>query len=335
MFSQKLRYNDGLLPNSLALLYIVSTYIGGLYLISFAPFWFIPLGIIVLGHGMVIAAYMIHECAHNTIFRDKSTNAALGGILSWINGSCYESFADIRHKHNRHHTDRADVIAYDYRLYLKKSPRLLSVIKFSEWCYIPAVELLMHAYVLVLPFVDEHRKHKRIRVIACLLARGLMFTALASISIWALPAYILAYFLFLHMIHFMDVHQHTYEVLHTLDQKRGDEVKQFDRAYEYRNTFSNPVSLQQPWLNLIFLNFGFHNAHHERPTYPWYKLPEFHRQQYDDPTAQILPFINLLHAYHKYRVERVLNEDEPELNVLENGGRDFIGVGGVSFLTAH
>jgi hypothetical protein len=40
-----------------------------------------------------------------------------------------------------------------------------------------------------------------------------------------------------------------------------------------------------------------------------------------------------LRSYHRYRVARVLNGDPPGMDVGD--GRDFVGVVGVSFLTAH
>ena len=38
-----------------------------------------------------------------------------------------------------------------------------------------------------------------------------------------------------------------------------------DREYEQMNTYSNVTSLRHPWLNLLLLNFPYHNAHHEPP----------------------------------------------------------------------
>ena len=49
----------------------------------------------------------------------------------------------------------------------------------------------------------------------------------------------------------------------------------------------------------------------------------------------MLPFHKLLRAYHTYRVPRMLNADEGDLDVLSDQGAHFIGVDGVSFLTAH
>jgi fatty acid desaturase len=203
-----------------------------------------------------------------------------------------------------------------------------------EWLYIPAVEIMMHLLVIILPFTMENRRHKRKLVLAVFLIRTSIFAVVFFIDPAAVLLYAIAYMLFLTVMRFMDVHQHTYEIFETLDQPRGQEAQQFDREYEQRNTFSNMISLDHPWLNLLVLNFGYHNAHHEKPTTPWYRLPQLHNQLFGDSQQQIFPFPNLVKSYHQYRVPRMLNADEGDIEGLEKGRR-FVGVDGVSFLTAH
>lgn len=191
----------------------------------------------------------------------------------------------------------------------------------------------MHALVIILPFVKESRKHLRSRIMVVLVLRLAFFAALASISLKVLLLYPIAYMIFLTVMRFMDVHQHTYDLYETLDQERGDEVKQYDRAFETRNTFSNVISLKYPWLNLLVLNFSYHNVHHDQQIQPWYRLPALHEKLYGKDETQVLLFSNLLKSYHKYRMQRVINSDAADSDVHK--GKDFIGVDGVSFLTAH
>lgn len=330
----QLRYTDGLWPNPLALTYILVGYVSGWALFYIDNLPVNLLGILLLAHSMVIAAYLIHECAHNTIFAKNAHNARLGRVLMWFTGACYGTYEEIRHKHFRHHVDKADVVAFDYRARLAAYPRLMRVLKALEWWYIPAVEILMHLLVLILPFTMANRRHKRKLVLGVLLIRTGVFVLLAAFKPLVLVMYAVAYMLFLTVMRFMDVHQHTYEIFETLDRPRGPEAKQFDHAYEQRNTFSNMISLRHPWLNLLVLNFGYHNAHHEKPTTPWYRLPKLHRDLFGDDTGQVFPFVNLLKSYHQYRVPRILNADEGDIAGLERGRR-FVGVDGVSFLTAH
>lgn len=327
------RYRDGPLPNLAALLYITIGYGAGLSGLLAPGILLNALGVLLLAHALVIAAYLIHECAHNTIFTDPRWNARLGGTLMWLTGACYGRYEDIRHKHFRHHVDRADVVAFDFRPLLPHHPRWLRLIQALEWLYIPAVDLMMHALVLTLPFQQSPRRDRRVRVLMVLALRAGLFGLLAWVSFQALWLYVLSYLLFLHVMRFMDVHQHTYEVWETLERPRGPQDDRFDREFEHRNTFSNLISVRHPWLNLLVLNFGYHNAHHVRPTAPWYRLPALHAELFGDDRTQLLPFTRLLRSYHRHRVARVLNGDPPGMAISD--GRDFIGVVGVSFLTAH
>lgn len=325
----------GAIPHSLALSYAFGGHFIGLWLLMQPSAWLIIPGILLTAHSMVIAAYLVHECAHNTIFARNEYNRILGETLLWMVGSAYGDYKDIRHKHFRHHVDKADVVAFDYRPRLARYPRLVCLMQALEWFYIPAVDIMMHALVLILPFTLESRRHRRKRIILVLVSRVAFFAALASISWQILLFYPLAYLLFLHVMRFMDTHQHTFEIFETLEQERGPEAKRFDRVYEHSNTFSNLISARYPWLNLLVLNFGYHNAHHERPTVPWYRLPAFHAECYGQDDSQMFPFLNLIRAYHRYRVLRVLNTDEGDEPVMHDQGKTFIGVDGVSFLTAH
>ena len=109
-----------------------------------------------------------------------------------------------------------------------------------------------------------------------------------------------------------------------------------DKAYEQANTYSDVVSLDAKWFNLIWLNFGFHNAHHDRPTAPWYRLPALHRELYPQGSAQVVTVGELLRSFHRHRVARVLASDYGA--VLPPGtprrADGFLGAVGVSFLTA-
>jgi fatty acid desaturase len=333
MGTRIMRWEDGWLPNALALAYGLGGYALGLWACAAPAWWLNVLGVLLAAHALVIAAYLIHECAHNTIFADNRWNAALGEVLMWFTGAGYSRYEDIRHKHFRHHIDRADVVAFDFRPLLARHPKSLRLIQALEWAYVPAVDLMMHALVIVVPFRLASRHDRRTRVLIVMTTRLLFFAALGYASLKALLLYVPAYLMFLHMMRFFDVHQHTYEVWETLERPRDPGDARFDRDYEHRNTFSNLLSTRHPWLNLLALNFPYHNAHHVKPTTPWYRLPALHRELFGDDRRQIFQFARLLRSYHRYRVARVLNGDAPDMDVGD--GRDFVGVVGVSFLTAH
>jgi fatty acid desaturase len=103
--SRYLRDPAGIGANVLALGYITVTYFGGWWLMA-QPHWKVNLaGVLACAHGMIIAAYLIHDCAHNGLFERAEHNAYLGKTLNWITGACYGTYEDLRHKHMRHHVD--------------------------------------------------------------------------------------------------------------------------------------------------------------------------------------------------------------------------------------
>jgi fatty acid desaturase len=87
---------------------------------------------------------------------------------------------------------------------------------------------------------------------------------------------------------------------------------------------------------MVWLNFGFHNAHHDKPAMPWHRLPALHRELYGDGYAQVVTVGQLLKSFHKHRVARVLAPHYGEVLPPGVAGRadGFVGAVGVSFLTA-
>jgi len=329
------RHRDGVLPNLLAFGYAFGGYAVGWWLLMREAWWVNAVGTLLLGHAMIIAAYLIHECAHNTVFTRNSVNARVGEALLWLTGACYGTYEGLRHKHFRHHVDRADVVAFNFRTRLLRHPVLLRTLQALEWACIPALDLVMHWLVPVLPFVMPSRRAQRARVVTVLLLRGTLFAIVAAHTPRALLCYGVAYLMMLHVLRFMDAFQHTYALFETLEQPSGPEAKQFDAAFEATHTFSNPHSLRYPWLNLLTLNFGYHNAHHEKPTQPWHRLPALHASLFGASLGQLIPFANQIACYHRYRVQRLVHEDALDFDVSGNRGANFVGVDGVSFLTGH
>jgi fatty acid desaturase len=320
--------------NLLVIGYIVASWVAGLWLLGLADWALNGLGVLLVAHSLVCAAYLLHDCLHNAVFAASAANNRLGISLSWLCGACYAPYANIKEKHLRHHADRLDVVTFDYRTLLRRAPRwVLRAVLAVEWAYLPAVELLMHGLVIAAPFVDGTRRDRR-RVSAVLAARLALAAVLAFISPKALLLYALAYLLFLGALRFMDAFQHTYEVFATRSLQRPPEELRRDRRYEYENTYSNLLSTRRPWLNLLALNFAYHNAHHARPAVPWYRLPALHRKLYGETDRQVIGARRLLGGYHRHRVARVLAADYGKIAADGDRAAGFIGAVGVSFLTA-
>lgn len=329
------RHGDALIPSVGALLYALTGWAGGLAILIMAthPLW-LAAGTLMLAHGMVIAAYLLHECAHQAMFKKREHNALLGGLLTWITGSSYNRYEQIRKKHMRHHVDNADIVAVDYRSWLLRHPLCLRFMRALEWAYIPAVELVLHGMMVVLPFTVESRHGDRVRTLGVLLVRGGLFITLAWHAPLAAALYTLAYMLFLTVLRFMDAFQHNYDFFMTLDGGDGSPYKG-DRDYEQSHTFSNPVSMSHPLLNWFTLNFCYHNAHHEKPTVPWYRLPRLHEELFGQDRAQVIAFREQLKAFHNQRIPRILSLEDESQNFREEMAQGTaVGADGVSFLTA-
>ena len=330
-----LRDPDGLWPTVLALGYILVTYVGGWIALFQESVGLFILGVAAITHGMTIAAYLMHDCGHNAIFLSTRHNTLLGKLLNFICGSDYGTYEDMRYKHMRHHVDNCEPLIFDYRSGLLRHPVLHRIVNALEWAYIPAVELIMHGMQLCAPFVYDSMRDQRARVIRVIAVRLLLLGLIAWYSPIALLGYVIAYLLFITILRFMDNFQHNYEIYYQLADADFVPPKKGDQAYEEANTYSNLLSHRWPWLNLLVLNFCYHNAHHLKPTLGWYKLPNLHQEMYPDGCPQTFSFWSQLVCFHKHRVARVLSEDYGSHDVVSDIQENkAVGVNALSFLTA-
>lgn len=322
----------GVLPNSLALSYAVLGYVAGLVLMAQSG-WVRPLvGVVLTTHAMVIAAYLIHEAAHYTLFARPGWNRAAGEAMSWIAGSAYASFERICHMHLRHHRDRADVTCFDYKAFLRARPALHRMIRGLEWAHVPAVEMLMHLQAMLRPWFDASQRHHRTRAIVVLTVRLALWLGLAWIAPRAALLYLLAYVGLLVVLNFFDAYHHTFEQ-YFVAAEAAVPMEGRDRTYEQANTYSNVVSSRYPVLNLLTLNFGYHNAHHERAAEPWYRLPALNRELFGAATRELMPLAELLRTHHRHRLHRVMNEGYGTVGDGPGRTDGYLGAHGVSFLT--
>ena len=334
------RDREGAIANSLALAWTCLGWLASFALMAQPAVVLNIVGVLLCAHTMVLAAYLIHEAAHHTLFIDHAANRRAGETMSFIAGASYASFERIRHMHIRHHLDRADLACFDFKRLMQRVPGLRRTLEALEWAYVPAAELLMHAQVVWRPFLERSQHPHRPRAAAMLVVRLGLLTLLALWSLRALMLYGLAYVLFLHALNFFDAFHHTFEQ-YFVEPDEAVPMSGRNAAYEQGNTYSNLISRRWPWFNLLVLNFGYHNAHHQRASVPWYRLPIYHRELYGEMGACEIPISALLSTWHRNRVRRVFAADYgnpgPASGGVVNGGggraADFIGAHGVSFLT--
>ena len=155
----------------LAVLYAVGGYVFGIAGL-FSGSWIVNAGAtLLLAHAMIIAAYLIHECGHNLVFKRQRDNTRLGRVMSWICGAAYGTYEDMRYKHFRHHVDNDDVVWFEYEEWFEKHPWVLRLTRVLEWFYIPAHDLIMHVVMMFTSFIIPQRRDQRLRNVQIQLVR--------------------------------------------------------------------------------------------------------------------------------------------------------------------
>jgi fatty acid desaturase len=325
------RERAGILPNTLALLWTSAGWLLSFYLMGTGSVLLNLAGVLLCAHTMVLAAYLLHDAAHQSLFAPRAANQAVGEWLGFVATSSYASFERIRHMHIRHHTDRADLACFNFKRLLERNPSLRRLLEAAEWACLPAMEALMHLQVILRPLLVRSQRRYLPRVLGMLVLRGLLLACLAAWSAKAVLLYAVAFALFLRVLDLFDAFHHSFEQHFVA----ADEAIPRGRthAYEQANTYSNLVSARWPWLNLLTLNFGYHNAHHERPSVPWYRLPALHRQLYGAQAPGLMRVSSLLRTWHVNRVRRVGGDKYGAASAAPMRADGFIGAHGVSFLT--
>ena len=299
--------SQGIRYHGLAVAYAMVGYAAGLYGL-FIDNWLVNLAaVILLAHAMTIAAYMIHEGVHNTVFRTNQDNARLGGFLNRICGTSYGTYADIRYKHFRHHVDNDDSVWFEYDKFFRRHPTITKLTQLLEWFFIPAHDLIMHFIMTIASFIIPQRRDQRVRNAVVIFIRGGVFFTVLAVEPRAAILYAIAYMLMMNILRFMDSLQHDYGANPTLFVDNPSS-RFGGRETEQQHTFSNPLSLKYDWINWITLNFGFHNAHHAQPTLPWYRLPAYHRELFGNAPERVIPFRTQFRIFCKYRVNRILHD---------------------------
>jgi fatty acid desaturase len=326
------REKEGVIPNTLVLAWTSLAWIMSFRLMGVDKIALNTLGVLLSVHTMILAAYLVHEAAHATLFSSLPANRRIGEWMSFIAGSCYASFDRIRHMHIRHHRDRADVTCFDFKGLMQRHPLIRRALFMLEWAYIPATGVVMHLQVVWRPFFVRSQRKFLKRSALTLVLRGALLAALAIWSVKAVFLYILSYGIFLHVLNFFDAFHHTFDQ-YFVEAEEPLPPHFRDRKYEQDNTYSNVISTDLRIPNLLTLNFGYHNAHHERASVPWYRLPIMHQELYGETHQAVMPLKELMVTWHRNRVSRVYSANYGVPGQGEGRANSFVGAHGVSFLT--
>lgn len=319
-----------LLKNIFVLVYLYSVYGLGIALLIVHSWQLNALGVILVTHALILSATLTHEFIHGNLFKEhRHLNAFWGQAMTHINGACYATWSDLVEHHFNHHIYHADFIGFDVVNHLNTlNPVTRWIYLVCEWAYLPIFEFELRWRIIMAPFLARE-KYLIWRNLALMLYRTAAFALLGWISLKALLLYALAYISFVNIMRFADAFHHIYEYVVV-----GQSIPKRDRIYEQKHTFSNLISVKHPWINLLFLNFGYHNAHHYNMSCPWHELPELHQTLYSDTPDGIMLLPILVGNYNKFRLKRLFSgQGEATLAASQSSLERFVGGVAVSFLT--
>lgn len=315
--------------NEIAIAYTFLGYIGGIALTSRANVGLNVLGLVLLTHSLIYSAYLSHEFMHGTVFKERRRNVIFGRLMLWMNGGCYYGFQALTLQHIAHHLDRVDVFTFDIPAAIQKLPTPVRwIILGLEWCYFPAVAFWSRWQAIAKCGKDPKQTK---RIISIFIVRFTAFALLGIISFKALLLYFVAYLGMITVLRLMDAFQHTYEAFPV-----GTTLPKRDCDSEQLHTYSNLFSNRYSWLNLLVLNFGYHNAHHAVMKCPWHSIPELDREMAQNKAINYISLSQQLANYHRYRVTRLLlGQGDAVGEIGRKDYEQFYGAVDVSFITLY
>jgi fatty acid desaturase len=316
----------------LTITYTFLAYIGGIFFCTLASLPLNLLGFSLLTHSLVYSAYLSHELMHGTIFKSRQWNVRFGAVLLWINGGCYFGFNTLTLQHIAHHVKHVDVFTFDIPVAIERLPRIVRTFVLTlEWFYFPVVGFWSRWRSLLTPFWNSAQKERIPRIVCLLLIRGTLFVVFGMTFPKAIGLYFLAYIGMITVLRWMDAFQHTYEAFPV-----GSSLPKRDRDYEQAHTYSPLISRRLPWLNILVLNFGYHNAHHLCMQASWYHLPKIHTQFCQDPVRKTISIGQQIVNYHRFRIKRlVCGQGDVVTKAGEFALENFFGATDVSFLMLY
>ncbi|HEX8700818.1 MAG TPA: fatty acid desaturase [Myxococcaceae bacterium] len=284
----------------LTLMYGFGGFGAGLACVLSADWRWWPLGVLLLAHTVAWCGLLSHDAMHNAIFRSRRMNHLSGAWLTWISGACYFPFELLRDQHLEHHRYHVGVDGFSVTRWLKQQSRLVrALVIAAEWAYIPVLTVLINIRSRALPLYDPANHYLRGRVLRVFCVRVSALVLMAWIQPWAPLLYLASHFVMIHFMRLYDCFHHTFDVY-----PRGAKPT-FPDEYLQENTYSSLFSRKRAWLNWVFLNYGYHNAHHEKPHVPWHALPALDAAMFGESEAHCLVGRNLFWTYHHHRLNRI------------------------------
>ncbi len=221
------------------------------YFVSLHAWWLVFVMAFCAGAFLVHALFvMVHECAHNLLFKKKQLNTLAGIFANSV--MFFPSSVSFQRYHLKHHAHQG-IPEYDADLPSAWEGKLFgnSFIGKASWLLIyPVIQILRVPRMQEIKAFDKWIALNMIIVVAVDAAAFYFFGPKAFV-------YLLSSLFFsvgLHPLGARWVQEHFVT---------SDEIQETHSYY-------GP-------LNTVAFNVGYHNEHHDFPAVPWNKLPEVHK----------------------------------------------------------
>jgi fatty acid desaturase len=244
---------------------------------------------LVFGIIMIPVYSLMHESAHKTLHPNQKLNLFLGQFLSTLFAVPYHFF---RHCHLKHHQkNRTDEEMWD--LYYEHQNRwarygnlylmMVGFGYFSLW-----LSIVIFAISPTMIQSKIFRQHKEMRGFLEGLDNSFKFRFFQVESIIIIVFQVFSLWLigwdFMTWIIFYIIHGFIWSSQNYVNH-----------AFSPRDIINGAHNLTIPqWLNIIYLNFNIHLAHHQNPQIPWIHLPRYIKSN----KGRISFFKNYLRLWH-------------------------------------
>ena len=261
------------------------------------------IGALLLAHTTIFSALLTHECIHQTMFKNPRLSTSVGNFMTVLSGACFVSYDRLKQQHFDHHRNRVGYDGFSITRWVLSLPAgARRTVIALEYCYIPILSVIGRWRALVLPFFLPKHKELRPRITFVFVARVSFYSLVFVANPWSLTWIFASWIAMLNILRVFDCFHHTFDII-----PLGAPMPRLGRDYEQANTYSSLISRKWPWLNWLFLNYGYHNAHHAKPSSHWLELPSIDRMLYPVSETHCIRCPDLVTWYHRNRIRRIYN----------------------------
>lgn len=307
--------------NYSAIFFTLGGFALGIYILLFSTSWSLRISSMVLLAYVKILSFLVHHQLVHGIFAKRSTNQAWGRLIDVVNGAQYWTFEELQRQHIEHHQDKVDYVSFDAPELMRWLPSPIEqLLVCLEYFYFPVLAYITHWRSVSAVYWHPERKHARSRTTLVILIRSFCYGLMGWINPTGLFLYFLSHNLFINCYRVLDCFSHTFEELPV-----GSEApKGLTAAYEQNRTVSLMATRsRKSWLNLLFLNFGYHGAHHVDPSGPWLayvKLDSMIFEGCDPAMPRHVALTDLVLHFHRERIHRIYNEEGMGVPAIDEKG---------------